>query len=84
MQLSQINIFPVKSLDGYSPDSAIVEKRGLQHDRRWLITEPDGMFMTQRTNGKMTLLKAVIEGDFLKIFEKTNPENAVKIGLGFQ
>ena len=81
MQLSQINIFPVKSLDGYSPDSAIVEKRGLQHDRRWLITEPDGMFMTQRTNGKMTLLKAVIEGDFLKIFEKTNPENAVKIGL---
>ncbi len=81
MQLSQINIFPVKSLDGYSPDSAIVEKRGLQHDRRWLITEPDGMFMTQRTNGKMALLKAIIEGDFLKIFEKTNPENAVKIGL---
>jgi uncharacterized protein len=81
MQLTQINIFPVKSLDGYSPNSAVVEKRGLQYDRRWMITEPDGTFMTQRTHPKMALLKAVIEGDVLKIFEKQNPENAVKIGL---
>ncbi len=81
MQLSQINIFPVKSLDGYSTESAIVEKRGLQYDRRWLITEPDGMFMTQRTHGRMALLKAVIEDNFLIIFEKENPQNSVKIGL---
>jgi uncharacterized protein len=81
MYLSQINVFPVKSLDGYSPDSAIVEKRGLQHDRRWMITEPNGTFMTQRTNGRMALLKATVDGDFLTIFEKQNPENSVKIGI---
>jgi uncharacterized protein len=81
MQLSQINIFPVKSLDGYSPDSAIVEKRGLQHDRRWMITEPNGTFMTQRTHAKMGLLKAVVEGDFLHIFEKKDTENRLKIGV---
>ena len=81
MQLSQINIFPVKSLDGYSPDRAIVEKRGLQYDRRWLIAEPDGTFMTQRTHPKMALLKATIEGDLLVISEKQNPQNSVKIGL---
>jgi uncharacterized protein len=81
MQLSQINIFPVKSLDGYSPESAVVEKRGLQFDRRWMITEPNGAFMTQRTNAKMALLKAIIDGDSLVIFEKQNPENLVKIGL---
>jgi uncharacterized protein len=81
MQLSHINIFPVKSLDGYSPDSAVVEKSGLQYDRRWMITEPNGTFMTQRTNGKMALLKAVIKDDFLVIFEKQNPENAVKISV---
>ena len=45
LKLTKINIFPVKSLDGYSPDSAIIEKQGLQYDRRWMITEPDGMFM---------------------------------------
>ncbi len=78
LTLTKINIFPVKSLDGYSPESAIVEKQGLQYDRRWMITEPNGMFMTQRTNGRMALLKAVVENDFLNIFEKGNPQNSVK------
>jgi uncharacterized protein len=58
LKLTQINIYPVKSLDGYSPSSAIVEKRGLQYDRRWLITDTEGVFITQRTVGKMALLKA--------------------------
>ena len=79
LKLSQINIFPVKSLDGYSPDSAFVERRGLQYDRRWLITDLDGLFMTLRTNGRMALLKAVVENDILTIFEKENPQNQVKI-----
>jgi uncharacterized protein len=84
MHLSQINIFPVKSLDGYSPDNAIVEKRGLQFDRRWMITEPNGAFMTQRTNAKMALLKATIENDFLVISEKQNPDNFLKIALALE
>ena len=79
LTLSKINIFPVKSLDGYSPESAIVEKRGLQFDRRWMITDLDGMFMTMRNNGRMALLKAVVENDILTIFEKENPQNQVKI-----
>ena len=79
--LTQINIFPVKSLDGYSPETAIVERRGLQYDRRWMITDLDGLFMTQRTNGLMALLKAVVEDDVLTIFEKENPQNCVKISV---
>ena len=79
LTLSKINIFPVKSLDGYSPELAIVEKRGLQFDRRWMITDLDGMFMTMRNNGRMALLKAVVENDILTIFEKENPKNQVKI-----
>ena len=79
LTLSKINIFPVKSLDGYSPELAIVEKRGLQFDRRWMITDLDGMFMTMRNNGRMALLKAVVENDILTIFEKENPQNQVKI-----
>jgi uncharacterized protein len=81
LQLSQINIYPVKSLDGYSLKSAIVEKRGLQYDRRWLIVDENNVFMTQRTNGRMALLKAEIEGDFLKIFEKKDPDNHTKIPI---
>lgn len=81
LQLSQINIYPVKSLDGYSPDSAIVEKRGLQYDRRWLITDTEGVFMTQRTNAKMALLKAIIDDNYLIIKEKQNENNCIKIPI---
>jgi uncharacterized protein len=81
LKLTQINVYPVKSLDGFSPDSAIVEKRGLQHDRRWLITDPSGMFLTQRTNPKMAMLRATIEGDCLVIQEKNKPSNDFKIPI---
>ena len=78
LTLTKINIFPVKSLDGYSPNSAIVEKQGLQYDRRWMITDLNGLFMTLRNNGRMALLKAVVENDILTIFEKENLKNHVK------
>jgi uncharacterized protein len=81
LKLTQINVYPVKSLDGFSPDSAIVEKKGLQHDRRWLITDPNGMFLTQRTNPKMAMLRATIEGDCLVIQEKEKPSNDFKIPI---
>lgn len=79
--LSQINIFPIKSLDGFSPASAVVEKRGLQHDRRWLITDANGQFMTQRNNGKMALLRATIEDNVLIIREKAKESNDFKIPI---
>lgn len=84
LTLTKINIFPVKSLDGYSPDSAVVEKQGLQYDRRWMITDLDGLFMTMRNNGRMALLKAVVENDVLTIFEKENPQNCVKLPVSSQ
>jgi uncharacterized protein len=81
LKLSQINIFPVKSLDGFSTTSAIVEKRGLQHDRRWLITDTNGQFITQRTNSKMALLRATIEDNVLIIKEKDKESNDFKIPI---
>ena len=81
LTLTQINIFPVKSLDGFSPASAIVEKEGLQHDRRWLITDTEGVFMTQRTNAKMALLRAIIEDNALIIKEKQNESHFIKIPI---
>lgn len=81
LTLTQINIYPVKSLDGYSPEKAIVEKRGLQYDRRWLIVNTEGVFLTQRTVGRMALLKAIIEENQLVIFEKNEPSHRISIPL---
>src|SRR6476620_687020 len=62
MRISAINIYPIKSLKGISLDSAVVEERGLQYDRRWMLTTPDGMFFTQREFPRMATITTEVTG----------------------
>ncbi|MEO1049052.1 MAG: MOSC N-terminal beta barrel domain-containing protein [Bacteroidota bacterium] len=39
LKLSQIFIYPVKSLAGISSEISHVEERRLRHDRRWMLVE---------------------------------------------
>ncbi len=49
MQLVRITVHPVKSLAGRDVSSAQLEPRGLVHDRRWMVVNTAGRFLTQRT-----------------------------------
>ncbi|WP_139923986.1 MOSC domain-containing protein [Hymenobacter sp. DG01] len=55
--LSDLYIYPVKSLGGIRVAEAAVEPRGLRHDRRWLIVNERNQFMTQRQTPAMAHLK---------------------------
>ena len=55
--LSEINIYPVKSLGGISLSRSLVEEKGLQYDRRWMLVDNLGSFLTQRTHPEMALFK---------------------------
>ena len=68
--LTEINIYPIKSLGGISLQSSLVEERGLKYDRRWMLVYEDGFFFTQRDHPEMALLQPVIENDFLIISHK--------------
>ena len=57
MHLSELNIYPVKSLKGIALQSATVEARGLEYDRRWLLVDENGQFFTQREVPKMAAVK---------------------------
>jgi uncharacterized protein len=81
LQISQINIYPIKSLDGYSPISAMVEARGLEHDRRWMVVDADGQFFTQRFYPKMALLRATVLENYLVIEEKNNLNNSISVSI---
>lgn len=56
MTLSEIWIYPVKSLGGIRLAEAEVEEKGLKYDRRWMIVDENGMFVTQRILHKMALI----------------------------
>ncbi len=67
MHISEINIYPIKSLKGISVESAVVEARGLRYDRRWMLTTPDGMFFTQREFPRMALIEVGIDDEALYV-----------------
>ena len=54
--LSEIFIYPVKSLGGISIPAADLTPQGLRHDRRWLIVDERNRFLTQREHAEMALL----------------------------
>ncbi|KUG09660.1 MOSC domain-containing protein [Solirubrum puertoriconensis] len=56
LTLSDLYLYPVKSLGGFRVSEAAIEPRGLRHDRRWLLVDERGKFLTQRTLPKMALL----------------------------
>ena len=78
--LKEINVYPVKSLDGYSPSTALVEARGLQYDRRWMIVDQDGLFVSQRTCNRMTELRAMVENETLHICSKKDSALCISVG----
>lgn len=63
MRLSELNIYPVKSLKGIPLKESQVEKRGLRFDRRWMLTDRDGMFFTQRETPKMAMVSIEVNGN---------------------
>jgi hypothetical protein len=67
MHISEINIYPIKSLKGISLETAHVEERGLQYDRRWMLTDAGGMFMTQREFPRMATISVWLEDDGLGV-----------------
>src|SRR5947208_11129766 len=67
MHISEINIYPIKSLKGIRLDSSKVEERGLEYDRRWMLATPDGMFFTQREFPRMATIGVAVESGELRV-----------------
>lgn len=65
MHISEIHVYPVKSLGGISLQSAQLTLAGFQFDRQWMVVQPDGTFMTQRQFPQMALIETAIVDDML-------------------
>ncbi|MEO5624560.1 MAG: MOSC N-terminal beta barrel domain-containing protein [Dokdonella sp.] len=65
--LSAIHVFPLKSGAPLPLATAVVEPRGLAHDRRWMVVDVDGKFLTGREIAALTLVRARPDGDALQL-----------------
>ena len=81
MQLSEIWIYPIKSLGGICLEQSIVTHRGLEHDRRWMLVDQKGVFLSQREYPELALFQPSIQGEWLTISHQETGRGTVQFSL---
>lgn len=79
MHLSGIFIYPVKSLRGIAVPTAQLDALGLRHDRRFLVVDHQGQFLTQRALPRMALIETVLASDALIL--RTPDDGSARVSL---
>lgn len=65
--VTRLYIHPVKSMRGLQLSHSMVSASGLAHDRTFMVTEPDGTFITARQHPQMVLFTPALLPDGLFI-----------------
>ena len=65
--LSSLIYYPIKACRGIEVESSQVERMGLQHDRRMMLTTPEGEFLTQREYPRLALVTPTLKDDTLDL-----------------
>ena len=79
MHLSEIYIYPIKSLGGIPLKQTKLTDRGLEYDRRFMLTTLDGEKLSQREAAEMALLRTDIANDKIIVWPKNDPGNILEI-----
>jgi len=63
--ITQLYVYPVKSLGGISLETAQLSESGISHDRHWMLVDESGRFISQREIPELSLFKmSVTDGYF--------------------
>src|SRR5262245_22621838 len=90
VQVTGLNIYPVKSCRGIALTQARLTETGFEHDREWLVITPEGRFLTQRERPQLAQVETAIAGERLILrkpsgadlslpLDMTGPEREVTI-----
>ena len=79
VSVSRLFIYPVKSCGGIEVREAVVEKRGFRHDRRWMVVDRNGIYMTQRNHPRLALIRTTIAADGLHLSARGMTESVTPL-----
>lgn len=79
LRLTAITLFAVKSMQGQSCATAVVEPWGLAGDRRYMVVDPHGHFLTQRACPALATLEARPDPGGLTLSAAGRP--ALRVGI---
>lgn len=65
--VSELYIYPIKSLAGIPVQSAKVQEIGFENDRRWMLIDEENQFITQRNYPNLSQFYPKIKGNTIEI-----------------
>ena len=78
LSLSDIYIYPVKSLTGVSLQNSQVFPHGLDNDRLLMLIDDNGLFITQRKYTQLALLSTSLKNNEFKIKAPNFPDLSIR------
>jgi len=77
MQISELHLYPFKSARGIALPQAAIDARGLSGDRRMMLVDSSGHFVTQRDLPELARLTALPGAAYLRLMLDDGPEMMV-------
>lgn len=68
LTVSQLCLYPIKSLAGIQVERWPVDSRGLRYDRRWMLIDDKNCFLSQRRLARMALIKTEMTDQAIILF----------------
>jgi uncharacterized protein YcbX len=65
--LTGLTLYPIKSARGIVLTESVVDEFGLRYDRRWMVIDESGIFLSQRSHPRLALVAPSIRGDSLRV-----------------
>lgn len=81
VQITGLNIYPVKSCRGIALTRARLTLTGFAHDREWMVVTPEGRFLTQRERPQLAQIETAIDGDQLVLRKPRGPALSLPLDL---
>ncbi len=66
-QITALHVYPVKSCRGIALSRARLTPAGLEWDRRWMLVDERGRFVSQRSHPLLATVTTAIEGRLLRL-----------------
>jgi len=67
VKITEINIYPIKSTRRIALTESEVLPRGLPHDRRWMLIDDEGKFITARQHPTLAVVETHFAGNTLQV-----------------
>lgn len=77
--VSALYTYPIKSCGALAHTQLTLDERGPVWDRRWMVVDSDGVFITQRELPALARIQPAFEGDCLRLSAPKMPDAAVPL-----